>query len=382
MAPRSSGRLRAAAICTPGLESVCADEVAALGCRPRAAGPGVVEFEANARQLYGANVWLRTAARVVVRVATFRATDFVHLQDHAIRIDWNRWIPSGHAPKFRISANASKLYHTDAIAQRLHQVSLPPSIGEPEQLFVVRIERNTVTISADASGEALYRRPWRTDTLTAPLRPTFAAAMLALSGWDPTTDLIDPFCGSGTIGVEAALVSAGLPPGGRRQYAFQLWPTFEPGSWASVTAAIDSAYEQAEQIRSSDREPKIILTDRDPAAVAVSEANAARAGVADRIEVAEQVVSHLKARPGPGLVATNPPYGKRVGRDELTGLYRRLGSVVRERLDTHDLVLLTADARLAKAADRRLRPLARFRHGGLAVQLFQRAAASEGQLGA
>ncbi len=373
--PGRKPRLDAAAICAPGLEDLCAAELTALGCKPRPSGSGVVEFGANARQLYGANVWLRTAARVVVRVATFRATDFAHLQEHASAVDWSSWVPDGHAPRFRVSTNDSKLYHTKAVAQRLHQVSLPPSIGEPEQLFVVRIERNTVTISADASGEALHRRPWRADTGPAPLRPNLGAALLLATEWDPTTDLVDPFCGSGTIGIEAALLAAGRPPGGERPFAFHDWPTFEPGSWASVVASIETSIDAAER---ADR-GSILLADRDRAAVDATLANADRAGVADRIEVARQVVSHLGARPGPGLLATNPPYGRRLGRDELGGLYGRLGAVARERLPDHGLAVLTTDAALARAVDRRLRARLRFRHGGLGVQLFHRPAVGPGR---
>ncbi|MEM9564156.1 MAG: class I SAM-dependent RNA methyltransferase [Actinomycetota bacterium] len=371
--PSTSGRKRrldAAAICAPGLEELCAAELTALGCKPKPSGPGVVDFGANARQLYGANVWLRTASRVVVRVATFRATDFAHLQEHASAIDWSSWVPTGHAPRFRVSTNASKLYHTKAVAQRLHQVSLPPSIGEPEQLFVVRIERNTVTISADASGEALHRRPWRADTGPAPLRPNLAAAMILAAGWDPTSDLVDPFCGAGTIGIEAALLAAGLPPGGERPFAFHDWPTFEPGSWASVVASIEASVDRAAR----DGRGTILLADRDQAAVDATEANAGRAGVADRVEVVRQVVSHLGARSGPGLAITNPPYGKRLGRDELGRLYARLGAVARERLPDHDLAVLTTDAGLARTADGRLRGRLRFRNGGLGVQLFHRPA--------
>ena len=365
----ASSRLRAAAICPPGLESICRAELAALGCRPRPAGPGVVEFGANARQVYGANVWLRTASRVLVRVATFRATDFYHLQEHAASVDWDRWLPAGHAPKFRISTNDSKLYHTKAIAQRLHQVSAPPSIGEPEQLFVVRIDRNTVTLSADSSGEALHRRPWRTETGPAPLRPNLAAALVLAADWDPTSDLVDPFCGAGTIGIEAALLARGLPPGGEREFAFHRWPTFEPGSWASVVASIGTSVDRATE--AGDPGP-ILLADRDETAVAAARANAERAGVVDGIEFANQVISHLKARPGPGLLVTNPPYGRRVGRDELTGLYGRLGAVARERLPGHHLAVLTTDTGLARAADRRLRSRLRLANGGLGVELFHR----------
>lgn len=360
-------------MCVPGLEAICSAELQALGLKPKPAGPGLLEFDANARQLYSANVWLRTAGRVVVRVGTFRATDFVHLQDHAARIEWDRLVPAGHAPRFRISSNQSKLYHTKAIAQRLHQVSLPPSIGEPEQLFVVRIDRNNVTISVDSSGEALHHRPWRTELGDAPLRTTMAAAALSLSGWDPTTGLVDPFCGSGTIGIEAALLARGMPPGGERPFAFHDWPDFDPGSWASVVGSIETAWRTAaEQAGDSDAAP-IVLSDRDEAAVAMARANAEQAGVADHLRFETKVVSHVGGQQGPGAVVTNPPYGKRMGRGKLNALYGRLGAVVRERLPGYGLTVISPDRRLAKAADGGLRPVAGFRHGGLPVEVYHRA---------
>ncbi|MGI9597660.1 MAG: THUMP domain-containing class I SAM-dependent RNA methyltransferase [Acidimicrobiales bacterium] len=365
---RATNRQRAAVVCTPGLEQICAAELEALGCRPKPAGPGLLEFNATPRQLYSANVWLRTASRVIVRIDTFRATDFFHLQDHASRIDWARWVPNGYAPRFKISSNDSKLYHTKAIAQRLHQVSLPPSIGEPEQLFIVRIDRNNVTISADSSGQALHKRPWRTELGEAPLRTTMAAAMLLSCRWSPDTGLIDPFCGSGTIGIEGALLASRRPPGGDREFAFHHWPDFEPGSWASVVGAVGSLGASVAQ----EQLGPILMSDRDSDVVAAAIRNAERAGVADRIEFEKRVVAHLKGRTGSGMVVTNPPYGKRLGRGELKGLYGRLGAVVRERLADYGLMVLTPDSKLAKTADGRLRSVARFRHGGLAVEMFHR----------
>lgn len=359
-----SQRYEAAAICTPGLEFVCRRELTALGCKPKPAGPGTLEFSATARQLYAANVWLRTASRVVVRLARFRSTDFAHLQDRLGKLDWSPWLADGIAPRFRVSANDSKLYHTQAIAQRFHQVVGAPSIGEPEQLFIVRLERNTVTISVDASGEALHRRPWRTELGSAPLRTTMAAAMLIASDWDGTTPLLDPFCGSGTIPIEGALLARQAPPGGDRSFAFQQWPSYEPGTWASVAGEIASR-------RTTECCP-IYASDRDGEVIQAAKANAVRAGVGDDIEFSTMVVSHLPARPGPGLVATNPPYGRRMGAAKLDGLYRRLGAVVRERCEGWSLALVCPDPKLAAKADGRLTRVARFRHGGLPVELLGR----------
>ncbi len=365
-APVMVGRYSAAAVCTPGLELVCSAELADLGCRPKPAGPGTVEFAANARQLYAANVWLRTASRVMVEVGRFRATDFAHLERAVAAIDWSPWIRDDIAPKFRVSSNESKLYHTEAVAERLHrQIGAPAQPGQAEQLVIVRIKRNTVTMRVDSSGDALHLRPWRTEIGPAPIRTTMAAAMLRLSDWSADAPLLDPFCGSGTVAIEAALAARGMPVGGQRRYAFQHWADFEPGTWASVAGEIVSRH------RPSAGQP-IWASDRDSAQILRAKNNAERAGVSDDIDFSTNVVSHLKAQTGNGLVITNPPYGKRVGDGQLDGLYRRFGSQVRERLAGFDLTMVCPDSGLAKRADRNLKSVASFRHGGLRVNVYHR----------
>ena len=138
---------------------------------------------------------------------------------------------------------------------------------------MVRIERNTVTISADASGEGLHRRPWRTELGAAPLRTTMAAAMLYVAEWDPTGALLDPFCGSGTVAIEAALLARNRPLRGQRPFAFQ-WPSFQPGTWASVTGGVAAA-------QRSTSPGRLLASDRDRTAVAGAQATAERARVAD-----------------------------------------------------------------------------------------------------
>ncbi len=362
----------AAAICTPGLESIVEQELTDLGMKPKPGSSGVVEFKANNRQLYAANVWVRTASRVLVRVGSFRATDFAHLQERADELDWEQWIPETHRPEFRVTTAKSKLYHTDAIAQRLHQVVGPPSIGEPTQPFVVRIDRDVVTISVDSSGTPLHRRPWRTEIGVAPLRPTMAAAVLLAAGWKRAVDsdevekrarLIDPFCGSGTIPIEAALIATGRPPGGDREFAFQNWADFEPGAWASANAVPKGGADIPISIRG---------TDRDQAAIDAAKANAKRAGVGDLITIERAVVSDVPADDGWGFIVTNPPYGKRVGDGDLRPLYQRLGSVAKEGRPGWSLTVVAADARLARQIDGRLKPLGAFGHGGMRVQVLNR----------
>lgn len=357
-------RHQAAAICTPGLEKILEAEMSALGLKPKAGSNGVVEFRANNRQLYAANVWLRTASRVLVRIGSFKATDFNHLQQRAEELDWKAWIPEGHAPEFRVTSNKSALYHTAAIAQRLHQIVGPPSIGEPTQPFVIRFDRDIATVSVDSGGTPLSHRGWRTELGVAPLRPTMAAAMLLASGWDGTTSLIDPFCGCGTIAIEGALLARKMPPGGSRQFAFQHWDDFEPGAWASVNGAAKGT-ELPENVT-------IEAFDRDATAVESAAANAKRAGVDDNMTIEKRLVSHLTGDDGSGLIVTNPPYGKRVGDGDLEPLYKRFGAVVRERRPEYGLTVVVTDRKLGRALDGRLKPITRFGHGGLKVSVLNR----------
>lgn len=359
-------RMEAAAICTPGTEPAVEAELRALGLKPKPGAHGVVEFRASMRQLYLANVWLRSASRVLIRIARFRATDFAHLQARAAEIDWSAWIGEDYAPQFRVTTHASGLFHTDAIAQRLHQIVGPPSIGEPEQPFVVRIDRDVVTVSVDSSGIPLHRRGWRSEIGVAPLRPTMAAALLVMTGWTGDTALADPFCGSGTIAIEAALLASGRPPGGERRFAFHTWPSFEPGTWASVQGSV------ASQRRTP--VPRIEAYDRDPEAVRVTTENARRADVSELIDIEERAISDMPAHEGAGLLATNPPYGKRVGVGDLRPLYQRLGTVVRERRPGWDLGIVAADRQLSRQIDGRLRPLARLGHGGIKIEFQHRVA--------
>ncbi len=369
-------RFEAVAVCTPGLEAICRDEVEALGNRVGNVGPGLVEFKATTRQLYASVVWLRTASRVMVRMATFRATDFEHLVARAEEIDWAQWLGPGVAAEFRVTAHKSRLIHTAAIAERLERLVGAPleRPEQPRQAFVVRADRDLFTVSADASGEALHHRSWRTDHVAAPIRPTMAAAMLSAAGWDGTEPLLDPFCGSGTVAIEAALVARNLPPdpgrlGGEEGmmpgYALARWPGFESGTWASVAGSARAGAAPASPVT-------IEAADREGSAILAATANAERAGVAGDIMLETRVVSHLTGRSDAGLVATNPPYGKRLATGDLVPLYKRFGAVLRERRPDWRLTLVTPDRRLARAADRRLVPTHRFGHGGLTVELFSR----------
>jgi putative N6-adenine-specific DNA methylase len=356
-------RLRCSAACAPGLEGLVAAELAELGVRNPVTAPARVGFPATLRQVFGVCLRSAVASRVLVQVARFPARTFAALEREAAAVDWSPWTSGGGT--FRVTSAKSRLIHTGAVAERLQVAA-----GGPGPVpFVVRIDHDHVTISADAGGEPLHRRGWRLDTAKAPLRPTLAAAALRSVGWDGSTPLVDPLCGSGTIAIEAAGLAGGLAPGRLRPFAFESWPSFAPGTWASVQG----------EVRAATRQPAvtILAADRDAGACRAAAGNAARAGVT--IEVRQQPLSALEPPPGPpGWLVTNPPWGGRTASRsgiDLRDLHASLGTLVRDRFTGWGVALLVADPRLALASGLPLEHCWSTLAGGTRVHLMAAAGA-------
>lgn len=334
------------AIAAPGLAPLVAAECEALGHTPTAVSDAGVSLAVQPDALFMLNARLRIASRVLVRVAEFEARDFATLEKQAAKLPWARYIASGMTVRLRVTCRKSRLYHSDAVAERVAR-GIQGAVAEVEvgtraggddddavdapserasQMIVVRLEHDMCTISVDSSGVLLHRRGWRQAVAKAPLRETLAAAMLAGCGWHRDMPLLDPFCGSGTIGIEAALMARNIAPGLSRAFALESWP----GADAAVFAEHRLALRRA--VKTSAHAP-IVLRDRDAGAITATIANAERAGVTADIDVARGALTttELGAIAPSGLVLTNPPYGMRVSESaDLRPLFARLGDVVRE----------------------------------------------------
>jgi len=214
----------------------------------------------------------------------------------------------------------------------------------------------------DSSGALLHMRGYRRATAKAPMRETIAAAMLLACEWRPEEPLFDPFCGSGTIPIEGAMLARRIPPGLDRVFAFQQWPWVEAGLWSRMR--------RDAEVEILDAAPgPIIGADRDEGAVRAASENAARAGVEGAIEFVVSPVSAAAVQADPGWVITNPPYGVRVGTSrELRNLYARLGAVMRERFDGWRLAFLSADHALEAQLRMELEVLFRTTNGGIPVR--------------
>lgn len=324
-----------------------------------------------------ANLWLRTASRVLVRVAQFKATAFFELEKRAKKIPWEQFVAPGRSAEFRVTAKKSKLYHSDAIAERLQKAARSwraPGSGlsaakggksqptaQSPQLFVVRVHHDEFTISADTSGELLHRRGYRQAVGKAPLRETLGAALLLAAEWNGETPLLDPFCGSGTIPIEGAMIARRIAPGLHRHFAFMDWPDFDYRSWRQLR---DRA--RSQQLTSA---PAPILgSDRDAGAIESARANAERAGVAADVELSVRAVSAIEPPNTLGQIAANPPYGKRVSEGaDLRELYAQFGRVLRERCRGWRVALYSPEPRLAKQVGLPLKEVLRTSNGGIPV---------------
>ncbi|HEX5632255.1 MAG TPA: class I SAM-dependent RNA methyltransferase [Gemmatimonadales bacterium] len=357
------------AVAAPGLETVTAGEVKSLGVEDVAAELGGVTFRASMAGVQDANLRLRTAGRVLVRIARFRARTFPELERHADRVEWPAWLHPHVPPEFEVTSKKSKLYHQKGIAERLVQSvarvhGRAATAEEPPQLFVVRAIRDEFTVSVDASGELLHRRGYRLDTAKAPLRETLGAAMLLASGWTPDRPLLDPFCGSGTIPIEAALMARRIAPGLGRSFAFERWPGFDAAAWRALRARAESEIVA--------RAPAAIVgSDRDAGAISASRENAERAGVAEDVTFREAPLSAVERVGERGYLVTNPPYGVRIGEEaRLRDLYATLGRVASQRLVGWRLAMLSANPRLEGATDLAWAEAFRTMNGGIPVRLL------------
>jgi len=236
----------------------------------------------------------------------------------------------------------------------------------PPALIVARLVHDRCTISVDSSGDLLHRRGYRLATAKAPLRETLAAGMLMAAGWDLAATLIDPFCGSGTIPIEAALMRLGLAPGRGRPFAFMDWPDFDKPLWENLLA---EGHGQAPAGRAS-----ILASDRDAGAIEAAQANAMRAGVSAEITFTCRAVSdalgNIQPGSGAGWVVTNPPYGVRVSADkDLRNLYARFGSLLREACPGWRVAILCSDERLVRQTGLPLDTNLSLVNGGVVVRL-------------
>ncbi len=341
----------------PGVEAITVAECLTLGLEVGGSEPGGVAIRTDSRGLFLANLHLRTASRILVRVGEFHAATFYQLEDRLASLPWSRILPKGVPVSLRVSSRTSRLYHQRGIAERVTRVlattgsgwTVVPGSGEEEdgaiQRLVLRLAHDRCLVRLDSSGVHLHRRGYRVAGGEAPVRETIAAALLMASGWSGTTPLLDPMAGSGTFPIEAALMARRVPPGLHRSFACEQWPGHDGGMAAQLREAARAG------ILPRPVAP-IVGGDRSTSALATAERNAERAGVAEDITWKRANLRDWRSDSGPAsgsLIVSNPPYGVRVGRPEaLRGIYAELGEMARQaRPGASKLALLTPETATA-----------------------------------
>ena len=318
--------------CLFGLEGPVGDELRRLGMAEVRAENGHVRFAGTAGDMARANVALRCGERVLLELGSFPAESFDALFEGTRAIEWERFIPRAGA--FPVKGHSlSSALHSVPDCQRIIKKAVAARLGEkygmewmPESGETYQIQfavmKDVATLWLDTSGTGLHKRGYRPAAVAAPLRETLAAAMVTLARYRGKGDFCDPFCGSGTIAVEAALIAKNRAPGLRRSFAAEKWTTLPPEIWHTARSeAMDKEFSGDYHIFASDIDPK---------AVALARQNAERAGVAGLIAFETADARQFSRATERGVIVTNPPYGERLMEKQAAEkLYREFGAALR-----------------------------------------------------
>lgn len=357
-----------------GLESVVAGELKTLGYRDLRVQNGKVEFSADWMALCRANLWLRSAGRVLVKVGEFPATTFEELFERTKSLPWAEWLPANASFPVEASSVDSKLFSESdcqaivkkAIVEALkakYHVSWFPEDG-PKYPVRLNLLKDIATLTLDSSGSGLHRRGYRKLVSQAPIRETLAAAMVLLSRWTPDQPLADPCCGSGTIPIEAAMVGLNLAPGLRREFAAEQWPNVPSELWSQ-------AREEARDLARWERKVVITGSDIDPAVLNLARFHAREAGVDKYLRFETKAVANFRPKWDSGVVICNPPYGERLGeRRQAEQVYRDLRRAF-DRLKNWNFYILSSHPRFEQVFGREADKRRKLYNGRIRCYLYQ-----------
>ena len=362
--------------CSFGLEAVLKREIYDLGYEITRVEDGRVTFEGDAEAVCRANIFLRTAERVMIQVGRFRATTFEELFQGIKAIPWEEYIPlDGKFWVKKASSINSKLFSPSdiqsiakkAMVERMKQKYQKDWFAEDGAAYPVRIFllKDEVTVALDTSGDSLHKRGYRTMTSKAPLTETLAAALILLTPWKADRILVDPFCGSGTFPIEAAMIAANIAPGMNREFTAEGWTNLiDRKLWYDCV-------QEAEELIDTSVEVDIQGYDIDGDVVRAARENAKRAGVDHMIHFQQRAVADLHHPRKYGFIITNPPYGERLEEKEaLPKLYAEIGKAY-QGLDSWSMFLITSYADAEKNIGRKADKNRKIYNGMLKTYFYQ-----------
>jgi len=359
---------------TFGLEAVVKRELQALGYTDIKVTDGKVAFKADKEDIPRANLWLRTADRVLLSLGEFKALSFDELFEKTKALPWGSWIT--REGKFTVNGKSVKsqlfsISDCQAIVKKAVVEKLKEKYAEewfpetgPEFTIQVSLLKDVATLTIDTSGKGLHKRGYRQEAVEAPLKETLAAAMINLSYWNKNRVLLDPFCGSGTIPIEAALRGRNIAPGLNRKFASEEWPTLDKALWKEARVEALNAIDHHTPIH-------IMASDIEPKAISTAKENAIQAGVEDCIHFSAQPLDQLQIHKKYGVVITNPPYGERIGdRSEISRLYKTMGHILR-KAPTWSVYVLTPEEKFESLYGARAHRKRKLYNGNIKVDFYQ-----------
>ncbi|WP_428257974.1 THUMP domain-containing class I SAM-dependent RNA methyltransferase [Gallibacter sp. Marseille-QA0791] len=354
-------RLELIATATFGLEAVVKREIEQLGYRILKTEDGKVTYMGDERAIVRSNLWLRSADRVLLKMAEFEAREFEELFQRTKALDWEQLVPldgkftvTGTSVKSRLhSVPACQKIVKKAIVEKLKEFYDVETFPETGAQYTVKatILKDRVTLTIDTSGAGLHKRGYRQADVAAPIKETLAAALVQLSFWKAGRILVDPCCGSGTIPIEAAMIGRNIAPGLNRSFACEEWELIEKDIWREEKKAAFQAIDYNAEL-------EIYGYDINGRAVRAAMENAQEAGVDDCIVFRRQDVAKLEPTGENGIIIVNPPYGERIGEEaQIKEIYKALGGFLKDYPDWSLFMITTdkeAEERVAgRKADRR-----------------------------
>jgi len=341
------------ATCPRGLEHVLAAELQGLGARDIRSVDGGASFAGDLGTCYRANLESRIASRVLWRVAHARYRNEHDVREAARTVAWPRLFDVRHSIRVNVSAIRSPVKSLDFVTLSVKDAVCDvfraargkrPDVdtAHPDVRIHVFLTREAVTFYLDTSGEALFKRGWRTQAGEAPLRENLAAGIIRLTGWAPPVPLFDPMCGSGTFLIEAAMMALAVPPGANRAFGFERLGNFEARRWHALREAALGA-------RKRPRLLPIFGSDKSGTTLAAARENLRTAGLEEAIQLKQMDILDGKPPADAGILVANPPYGERLAEPaELAAFYPRLGDALKRRFSGWTAYILSADERLPK----------------------------------